>query len=368
MRIKSTIICTLIALLIIITPLFITNYVINNVEKYPIVNKHFIKKINDKYYSDEQIGILDMFTGSFKTFILNNNTPVLLEKLYKNLDEESNEKLDIAFNAILHIPDTSYMKYFYIRSSKFDEDFKSKLNTFKSDKTFLEELPEIKKEYKLPKDAQWTYGVFYNHHNLRFANEKLRNYIKDKIFLDVGAYVGDSVLVLLKYNPSLIYSFEIADWNIERYKQTMKMNNVPQNKYKLVKQAIADKPGEIVIKSSCEIEGKSHSKPLKYREQTVEATNIDTFMKNKNEKVGFIKATVQGIMHKTVTGMKETIKRDRPVLLLDISNSPEDIFYTKPILENIVKDLNYTIKITNFNSGYSIVGTSLWAYPKELDE
>ena len=107
MRIKSTIICTLIALLIIITPLFITNYVINNVEKYPIVNKHFIKKINDKYYSDEQIGILDMFTGSFKTFILNNNTPVLLEKLYKNLDEESKEKLDIAFNAILHIPDTS---------------------------------------------------------------------------------------------------------------------------------------------------------------------------------------------------------------------------------------------------------------------
>ena len=90
-------------------------------------------------------------------------------------------------------------------------------------------------------------------------------------------------------------------------------------------------------------------------------------MKDKKGKVGFIKGDVQGIMHKAINGMKETIKRDRPVLLLDISDSPQDFFYTKPILEDIVKDLNYTIKITTFNSGYCIIGTSLWAYPRELD-
>ena len=98
------------------------------------------------------------------------------------------------------------------------------------------------------------------------------------------------------------------------------------------------------------------------------STDIDTFMKDKNGKVGFIKADLQGIMHKAVNGMKETIKRDRPVLFLDISDSPQDFFYTKPIIEDILKDLNYTLKITSLNASVSIVGTAIWAYPKELEE
>ena len=367
MHIKTIIIYTFIALFVVITPFFITNYIVNNIEKYPDINKHFIKKINDKYYSDEQTGIFDMFTGSFKTFILNNNTPVLLEKLYKNLDEESKEKLDIAFNAILHVPDTSYMKYFYFKSSKFDADFRPKLNTFKSDKSFYEELPEIKKKYKLPEDALWIYGVFYDHHNLRFAPEKVRKYVQDKIFLDVGAYVGDSVLVLLNYNPRKIYSFEISNMNIKRFNETMKMNNVSLDKVELVNLAIAESKGEFKIAGEWEMEGIESVYPVE-KGQTVYSTDVDSFMKDKEGKVGFIKADVQGIMHKAVNGMKETIQKDRPVLLLDVSDSPEDLFYTKPMLEDIVKDLNYTIKITNFNSGYCIVGTSLWAYPKELDE
>ena len=297
---------------------------------------------------------------------MHNNTPELLKKLYKGLDKESKEKVDITLNAILHVPDGRYKKYFYFKSSKFNHDFRLKLNTFKAETDFIQEKPKTMREYKLLKDIVYVYGVFYDHHNLRFAPEKVREYVKDKIFLDIGAYVGDSVLVLLKYNPSFIYSFEIADGNIERYKKTMKMNNIPSNKYELVQLAIAEKKGKFKIAANWEMEGIESIYPIEHG-QTVYSTDVDSFMKDKKGKVGFIKGDVQGIMHKAVKGMKETIKRDKPVLLLDISDSPQDFFYTKPILEDILKDLNYTIKVTTFNLGDCIIGTSLWAYPKELD-
>ena len=156
--------------------------------------------------------------------------------------------------------------------------------------------------------------------------------------------------------------------NIERFHQTMKMNNVPKNKVELIEYAISDSVGEHKIRGRWEMEGIEPTIPLKNEGITVKSTDIDTFMKDKNGKVGFIKADLQGIMHKAVNGMKETIKRDRPVLFLDISDSPQDFFYTKPIIEDILKDLNYTLKITSLNASVSIVGTAIWAYPKELEE
>ena len=356
------------SLFVIVVSFAVTYHFVLNFEKFPSLNKYYINKINEKYYSDKQFGIFDMFGGSFKTFILNNDTPKLLDKLYANLDNESIEKVNLALNAILHIPDTSYMKYFYFRSKEFEKDFTLKLNTFTLDKIPRSEIAEIEKKYILPEGVEYFSGVFLHEHNLRFANDKIKNYIKDKIFIDGGAFVGDSALVLLKYNPSLIYSFEMSKQNIERFHQTMKMNNVPKNKVELIEYAISDSVGEHKIRGRWEMEGIEPTIPLKNEGITVKSTDIDTFMKDKNGKVGFIKADLQGIMHKAVNGMKETIKRDRPVLFLDISDSPQDFFYTKPIIEDILKDLNYTLKITSLNASVSIVGTAIWAYPKELEE
>ena len=367
MKKKFIIILALIFSLIIV-PAAIAIFVILNFEKYSSLNNYYTKKTMKKHYSENQYGIFDMFDGSFKTFILHNNTPELLDKLYKNLDEESKERVDLALNAILNVPDVAYMKYFYFRVKKFENNFYLKLNTDKPDKTFEEELPEIMKKYKLPKNSEYFYGVFQNEHCLRYANEKIKNYIKDKVFIDGGAYVGDSALVLLKYEPSIIYSFDISELNFRRFEQTMKMNNVPIDKVKLIKCGISDSIGEHKIRQQYDMEGIKATIPLKNEGVTVKSTDVDSFMKDKNETVGFIKTDVQGIMHKAVTGMKETIKKDRPVLFLDISDSPQDFFYTKPIVEDILKDLNYTIKLSNLNYSSNIVGLAIWAYPKELDD
>lgn len=330
----------------IITSAIITIILVLSAHNLPYFDKYILKKVEKQMFVEPQHGIVVPQEGSFKRFILNNNTPNLLKNLYKNLDKESIEKLNIAINAMLHVPDENYLKFFYFKSDRFNRNFHSRLNTFHSDKTFEEELPTIMEKYKLPSGIEYNYGIFYNEHNIRFSTEKLKNYIKNKVFIDGNAFVGDSALVLLKYEPSKIYSFENSDINLKLFDETIKLNNIDKNKVNIIKGKIAEKDN------------------LNKNNNTV---TIDSFIKNKKETVGFIKLGDDEYIHETIKGMKNTIKKYRPVLLLDISTSAHAFFYTKPILENIIGDLDYTIKITNFDIASNITGTSLWAYPKELD-
>ncbi|GAB7141350.1 hypothetical protein RsTz2092_13270 [Deferribacterales bacterium RsTz2092] len=66
--------------------------------------------------------------------------------------------------------------------------------------------------------------------------------------------------------------------------------------------------------------------------------------------------------------MTKTIQRFRPVLSLAIYHNPEEFFETKPLLEQIVKGLNYTFKIQKHSTyPLNINETALFAYPQELD-
>ena len=236
-------------------------------------------------------GITDKHSGSFKEFILRNNTANLLKDLYKGLDEESIKNIEISLHSILHVPDKKYKKYSNFDAKKFEEDFLDP-EAKKSRDEFLKSIPKIKKQYKLPRNAVVVYGVFYDHHNLRFANQKIKDYIKDKIFIDAGAYIGDSVLVLLKYQPSIIYSFDISEINFKRYNKTMELNNVPKEKYELIKLAIADKKSSYEISSYDSLQGINDKD--KHKDAIVYSTDLDSFMKDKQGKVGFIKADLQG--------------------------------------------------------------------------
>ena len=343
---------------------------------------YYCGTMNTKYSEDAirkiinsrvQPDIEDDSPSSFKEFILHNNTPVLLEKLYKNLDDESKKNLDAALLSILHVPDKKYSKYYYFDYVKFDDDFMSPNDKERKIK-YEKELPIIKNKYKLAKIKDIPYGsdVLYDEHNLRFANDKIKNYIKDKIFIDGGAHIGDSVLVLYKYQPKIIYSFDITEKHKKHYLETMKLNNIPSDKYKFIKLALADKKDKYKIAGHWEGEGIYNLKPLPNDAIDVYSTDLDSFLEENNKdgtKIGFIKTHIQGAMHQAIKGMSKTISKNRPILFFDISDSPQDFFYVKPILDDITKDLNYTIKITKSPEASTITkGLSIWAYPKELDE
>ncbi len=337
---------------------------------YPNLKIYYKRNIagNIQYKFGPGTSINDNIPESFKSFMLKNNMPKLLEDLYRDLDDKSAHNVDSAIHTMLHVPDSKYYKYSkYFDRDAFDKDFR----TEEEEELYNKIQSEVKqsiKQYKIPKNVIILPYVYYYKHNLRFANDNIKNYVKNKIFIDAGAYYGDSVLVMLDFNPSIIYSFDIADVNIEDYKKTMELNNIPKEKYQLYKIAVSDRKGESYITNSPTnpFEG-LHKKSKEPKNTKIETIDIDSFLADKEGSVGFIKADVQGSMYDVLVGMEKTIKKHRPILLFEIADSPQEFFYTKPLLEKITKNLNYTIKITKYPAPRTLHGTDIWAYPKELD-
>ena len=336
-----------------------TNNEINN----RIINiQDEIHKIDRKQRMSWQ-GIIDSSPNSFKSYALENNMPQEIELLKRNLDKKSLSVIDISLKKIMQLPDCTYAKCLYIDEDEFRKNFETDEDK-KFNRLFDENINSARENYNLSKDT-YDMELFIYHHGLRFTNQKIKDYVKNKDFIDAGAYIGDSALVFMEYLPNKIYSFEISDSSIDYYKKTMDLNKIPTSKYELIECALSDKEDVVNVIDNGEMDVKIYNNKG-YKKLT---TSLDFFLKDKNCNIGFIKADIEGAMYKALIGMQETIKKHRPVLSFAIYHSPEEFFKTKPLLEEITKDLNYKIEIDcHFSQCFHIYGTIIWAYPKELED
>jgi FkbM family methyltransferase len=126
--------------------------------------------------------------------------------------------------------------------------------------------------------------VFYFHHGLRFSNEKILAYIKDKDILDCGAYVGDSVLALRPYTSGTIYSFEFSQKTIAKFRNVMEKNGIRSGSV-LIEAALGDRSAVLSVADT----GK-HNNSLSVcpNGNIVHMTTVDEEVKNRRIKVGFI--------------------------------------------------------------------------------
>lgn len=333
-----------------------------------IMNINYRQKLHfyEKFAPADCAYIVDSQPSSFKDFILHNNTADLLKNLYKNLDEDSIKVLESQLFKILHLPDYKYSKYYLIDMEAFENVYVKETGR----EITRPEWSKINEKYKIADGVGVCPYVLWSQLNLKDANDKMKSYINDKIFIDGGANVGDSTLAVLDFNPSKVYAFDLLDINIANYKKNMELNNVPADKYEINKIAIAGNKSKYKISSKNIMGGICETEDEANKDVFVESTDIDSFVRDKKGQVGFIHCDLQGVMCEALVGMKETIKRDRPVLSLDISNSPQEFFLAKPILENIVENLNYKIKIIDYDNMIpnATFGVTIWAYPKELDD
>lgn len=203
-------------------------------------------------------------------------------------------------------------------------------------------------------------SVGYMHHGLRFASENIKNYIQSKTFIDAGAYIGDSSLVLLEYQPLDIIAFEISEKNAESYLETMQKNSVDESKYTLVQKGLGAEPHKIFYADT----GEENTNLLVHGCSEVEIMPLDAYLDGKNKQIGFIKADVEGAGLDMVKGMTETLKKDRPVLALAAYHSPDEFLKIKPFIKDL--QLNYQFEFQNHYSEYGYGDFVLFAYPREL--
>lgn len=272
---------------------------------------------------------LNLFNGDIEDKYLN---------LIKGLDSKSKDVID---RIIFRI-----QEYFRTGSPYFtmsDEERTEFLNLHKHLYSKILKLSENLYSwngYYLPINS-FEPNVFYHKYYLSEISNQRQ--IKNKCIMDVGGYVGDSALVFSKFTNKTVYTFEPTSYMYENILKTIKLNNlknvVPVKKglgSSITKKDIhiADAGGSTLVERKCyECNQK----------ETVEITTLDDFVEHNNIKVGLIKVDIVGAEQEFLKGAINTIKKQKPVLLISIYHNFDDFFDIKPLIESW--DLGYKFKI-----------------------
>lgn len=198
---------------------------------------------------------------------------------------------------------------------------------------------------------------FYGMSGLRWLPIGITNKIKNGVFIDVGAYEGDTAVFLaMNFNPSQVYAFEPEAKNFQILSKNARI--LGHNIIIPINSGLSDHEGTTHITSN---EGESHLSTDK-KDQEIKLTAFDYFWpkQNNQDKITLIKMDIEGAEMQALRGLEKTIIKDKPVLAISIYHNASDFFTIKPWLENICPDYKYIIRKA---SPFALTGeTMLVAY------
>lgn len=220
-------------------------------------------------------------------------------------------------------------------------------------------------DFYLPVNSFAEY-IFIHEYGLIYLPDYVREYIKGKVFLDIGAYIGDTAIFFEKrYHPEKIYAYEPVRENAKQLEETVSKNNT--DRIIVVQKGIGDKEEDIDIHinpsqmSSCSVNNSVVKSDSQTEKRKIHLTTIDN--ECKDHKIGLIKMDIEGAEFSAIKGGLETIKRDKPVLLISLYHTGKDFFEIPPVLKNAVPQ--YQFRFLNIGLVDPFVEKILVAYPME---
>lgn len=201
-------------------------------------------------------------------------------------------------------------------------------------------LSEFELEY-MSENKILDYEFVDNNFNLHFFannpfNEADKDFLKDKDIIDAGAYTGDSAISLSNLTSRNIYSFEPFKESYEKLVQNVKLNNITN--IIPVQAALTDKNGDMELYlSGNNYQGVTSNSNIRDYDTSfsVQSMTIDSYVEENNLNVGLIKVDVEGEEKNLLKGAINTIKTQKPILLLSIYHSVHDFFDIKPWIDNL---------------------------------
>ena len=300
--------------------------------------KQIFNKLELEYFASHKTKLmpcLDWCNESFFEFLSKNDIKQDYLKLIKGLDKLSILTISLVINRIRKYKD-SKTTWFYltenenkelkiIKAEVHDSVVKLNYNTWSY------------QNYLLPV-SYFEPSIFYYEHYLYEFN-KIES---DKCIIDAGGYVGDSALILSQYTNDKVYVFEPMNEPYELMQRTVKLNNLTNvvtenfglgDKEHSPKLFVGNK-GSSSVKSTGENSAMTYE--AKFR-------TLDSYVKERNLKVGLIKTDVEGAEQLLLAGAKSTIVEQTPNLLISIYHGASDFFHIKPLLDSW--NLGYRFKI-----------------------
>ena len=278
-----------------------------------------------------------------------------VETFLNNFDKKEKER---ALNLINKLEKT-YAKRMVTVKDIYSEEELAQLNKVKQ---FEKEITNCENGYKwknfiLPIKL-FESSVFYYRHGINLIRNK--NYIDGKAIIDAGAYIADSALIFREEFPnSAIHCFEPLKSNYELAKKTVELNNLKN--IKLINSGLGDEVTTLKIKTFDTNLKNIESTISKEGNKDISVTTIDSYVKENDISVGLIKTDVEGFEQKLLKGAYDTIKTQKPTLLISIYHNYDDFYKIKPLIESWKLGYKFDVFQGVQNSGDITVETLLIA-------
>jgi len=192
-------------------------------------------------------------------------------------------------------------------------------------------------DYLLP-ISEFEYSSFIDHYGLDAIDRAAVP--DDSVILDVGGYVGDTAILFRRFFPeNKVYTFEPMTDNFALTQKTIAMNHA-EGMIVPVQLALSDVPESagraISLRSISRLDDTGNT--------VFPVDTLDHWMvKNQIGRVGLLKVDIEGGEQKFLRGAEQTIRKNRPLMLLSIYHNPDDYFGIKPWVEGL--NLGYKFKI-----------------------
>jgi len=224
--------------------------------------------------------------------------------------------------------------------------------------------------------------VYYNMINSRInnlpVNEKIVNFeqyftlpqflkrSENEIFLDIGAYVGDTIEIYINKKSGVfkkIYAFEPDEKNYMALKYRVERINkewgLDFDKIEIINAGVGKETEKVHFTSQNENNsriGGSFSNDINNDSKEVTIYSLDDYFKE--QKVSFIKADIESYELDMLKGAENVIKRDKPLLYVCIYHNASDMFTIPLFLKSVCSE--YKIKIRQLV--FDCAETIMYAY------
>lgn len=218
-------------------------------------------------------------------------------------------------------------------------------------------LESHSREYRLPIN-HFEMPVFYHKYGVPELPREVIKKLEGRDFIDGGAFIGDSALVLSEFKPRKIYAFEPLSENYLLLLRTIQLNNLSSTVVP-VKKALGASRGiqQVIQHGSASFISEIFNLD---KGEEIEVITLDEFVVENNLEVGFIKLDVEGYELEVLTGAKETIKRFKPVMSISIYHRGQDFFEIPRLVKNIVPE--YRLRFLNLNAENPVFERILLTY------
>lgn len=173
-------------------------------------------------------------------------------------------------------------------------------------------------------------------------------YFEDKVFVDVGAYTGDTTLDFIdtyrKYKK--IYCYEMTTESMATVKENL-------NKYgNIVYLTKAVSNNNRIGHFTNELIDDSTNKLVNNGNVEVEIVSLDNDI---TEKIDMIKMDIEGEEYNALLGCKNHIINDRPILLISVYHNNEDWWRLARLIDEFNKDYKFYLR----NYGNNVFPTEI---------